>query len=164
VFVFAVFSFPAFAQSFDVGGGFQFLRDQGTGGTPNFSGWFAQAAGNVTPVFGVLGEVAGGERTITGGGNVTLYSVMGGARLSAPRSAPVLPFAQLLFGVVRGSVSGGLFRPASGTQLAVQPAAGIDVKFTGNVGLRASGFYRRLGDHGKHLGLQVGLVVSGGAR
>jgi hypothetical protein len=101
-FVFASFaSAPVFAQSFDLGGGFQFMHDKDAEG--NFPGWFGQVGGNVTPTFGIVGEVAGGTRTDTGFAtevDVTVYSFVGGPRFSAPRSASVIPFVQVLFGVV----------------------------------------------------------------
>jgi len=59
--VFALFaSVPAFAQSFDIGGGFQFMRDQDAKG--NYPGWFGQVGGNLSPTLGVVGEVASGAR------------------------------------------------------------------------------------------------------
>jgi hypothetical protein len=167
VFVFALFaSVPAFAQSFDLSGGFQFMRDQEI--EENFPGWFAQVGGNVTPTFGIVGEVAGGTKTYTVLGtdlDLTVYSFMGGPRFSGPRSAPVIPFVQVLFGVARASLS-AVGESESESEFAIQPAGGVDVMFSPNVGIRGAGFYRRIAmsDGTNEFGFQVGIVLSGGSR
>lgn len=163
-FVFALLAWvPAFAQSFDFGGGFQFMRDHDAEG--NFPGWFGQVAGNVTPTFGIVGEVAAGTRTYMDA-DVAVYSFMVGPRFSAPRSASLIPFVQVLFGAARGSVSGGLLVSESDSEFAIQPAGGMDVMFSSNVGIRGSGFYRRIrmSDGGNEFGFQVGIVLSGGSK
>jgi hypothetical protein len=169
-FVFALFaSAPGFAQSFDVGGGFQLMRDPGGQAQGNFPGWFGQVSGNVSPTFGIVGEVAGGTRRFgefLTEAEASVYSFMGGPRFSAARSGSVIPFVQVLFGAVRGTISGGFFVSASDSEFAIQPAGGADVMFTPNVGIRGSGFYRRIGmsEGGNEFGLQIGIVLSGGSR
>jgi len=138
------------------------MRDQT--GKANYPGWFGQVAGNVSPTLGVVGEVAGGTRThaaVETEPDVTFYSFMGGPRFSAPRSASVILFVQVLFGVARGSVSGGFFLSGSESKFAIKPAVGVDVMFTTNVGIRGLGFYRRTGmsDGGNEFGFQVGMVL-----
>jgi hypothetical protein len=63
-------------------------------------------------------------------------------------------------------VSGVVFVTESDSEFAIQPAGGVDVMFTPNVGIRGSGFYRRIGmsEGGNEFGFQGGIVLSSGSR
>jgi hypothetical protein len=161
---------PAVAQertTFDVAGGHQFLRDQEL--EENFLGFHVSGAGYIMPMFGVVGEFSGQYRNVDVVFTelvLSLYSFMAGPRISAPRPARVAPFAQLLIGGVRGSAS--IFgQTESRTEFAIQPAGGIDVWFTRHVGVRGTGYYRRIflePEGVNQFGFQVGIVVGNGGR
>lgn len=164
-FVFALLmAMPVFAQGIDLSGGFQLMRDQDI--EENFPGWFAQIGGNITPTFGLVGEVGAGTKTYTLLGtdvDLTVYSFLAGPRFSGPRSKTVVPFAQILFGMARASVS-AIGKSESETEFAIQPAGGVDIMFTPQVGIRSAAFYRRIGasDGANEFGFQVGIVLSTG--
>ena len=155
---------PAFAQGIDVSGGFHFMREDSL--EENFPGWFVQAGGDLAPMFGIVGEVTGGTKTYSVIGtdiDLSVYSFMAGPRFSGPRTASVIPFAQVLFGVVRGSVS-VLGESEAENEFGFQPAGGVDVMFSPRAGVRGTGFYRRVGtdDGGNEFGFQIGIVLRSG--
>src|SRR5689334_14735169 len=77
-------------------------------------GWYADASGNLSPKFAVVGDVGGTyhrESTSQSQGIVTtseltdikLYSFMGGIRVRAPQNARFVPFGQVLVGGERNT-------------------------------------------------------------
>jgi hypothetical protein len=97
----AGFAVPAMAQNsskVDVSGGYNLLHvpDQTLPG-----GWYADVAGNVTPVVGVVGQVTGNYKNIDVAGlsvKERIHTFMGGVRVNAPSASGVVPFGQALFG------------------------------------------------------------------
>jgi opacity protein-like surface antigen len=131
------------------------------------AGWYGDIAINVTDTIAVVGDVAGVYKTFdestarTFGLNpdvtadVRLHTLMGGVRVSNRQNPRVVPFAQVLFGVARGSVSiegtTTVFgRPAvvnlseqSPSKFAFDVGAGVNLNVTDAVGIRISGSYIR---------------------
>jgi hypothetical protein len=158
-----VLSAPAYAQNaptFDVSGGYSFLRDE-----ENFHGWLASITGNVTPVFGITGEVGGNYKSIDNV-DVDLHSYMVGPRFASRQNPSVTPFVHVLFGGVRvGEEFAGL--SDSTTEFALQPGAGVDFWANPNFGLRVGADYRRVfyeGYGSNQFRFNVGVVLAGGRR
>ncbi len=155
---------PAAAQSgsVDFAAGYSFLRDHEL--EENFpAGWFASVAGGVNRWLAIAGEVAGNYKTLADieGADVKVNVHFFGA---GPRivghSGKAHPFAQVLFGAGRGSVSFA-GQSASDTDFAWQPGAGVDWDVTRKVGLRfgANGrFIQGEGETVKELQVVVGVV------
>src|SRR5262245_7389866 len=62
---FVVVSAPAYAQeapSFDVSGGYSFVRDQEI--EENLHGWVGSVTGYFSPAFGITGELGGNYKTL----------------------------------------------------------------------------------------------------
>jgi opacity protein-like surface antigen len=149
---------PAAAQTAttELSAGYQFAR------TPDLNlplGWYVDVAGNVAPMFAVVGEVSGAYKseTIAVGtssvdATVRLHTFMGGVRVGARTNPKVVPFGQVLLGAAR--VSGGV--TASGpavsvlaasdadTELALQVGGGVNLLPSGNFGVRLAADYRRI--------------------
>jgi opacity protein-like surface antigen len=136
---------PASAQELtpagDISGGYAFLRDNDL--EENLHGWMVSVAGNLSRVFGIVGEVGGNSKTYEYLGtdvDLAVYSFMGGARFSA-RTPRVTPFGQFLLGGARASVS-VLGETESTTEFAIQPGGGVDVWLTPRFAIRAGADYR----------------------
>jgi hypothetical protein len=149
---------PAAAQtaSAELSAGYQFTR------SPDLNlplGWYVDVAGNVAPMFAVVGEVSGAYKSesITVGtssvdANVRLHTFMGGVRVAARTNPRVVPFGQVLLGAAR--LSGGVTAsgPATSvlaasdadTEFAVQVGGAVDLITSGNIGVRLGADYRRI--------------------
>jgi opacity protein-like surface antigen len=161
---------PVFAASAPKGElsiGYAFMRDDEL--KENFPlGWVASAAGNVSDVLGIVGELGGSYKTVTdAGGDVKLsvHTFMAGVRLTAPGSDSARLFLQVLAGAARAGASIA-DTSASNTNFAVQPGIGVDFKVGEKMFLRLGGDYRRIsGESGGsstnefrgHVGLVFGL-------
>ena len=154
----AVVAAPATAQTAatELSGGYQFTR------TPDLNlppGWYVDVAGNVAPMFAVVGEVTGAYKseTVAVGtssvdATVNLHTFMGGVRVAARTHPKVVPFGQVLLGAAR--VGGGV--TASGpavsvfevsdadTRFALQIGGGVNLMTAGNFGVRLGLDYRRI--------------------
>ena len=109
------------------------------------SGWYADVAGNVTPVVSIVGQVTGNYKTFEddpdGDFKLKLHTFMAGVRGSS--TGNVSGFGQVLVGGanVKGSI--GTFS-ASETDLAIQVGGGVNVRGSGAVGLRLGIDYLRV--------------------
>lgn len=157
---------PAAAQDppkVQFAGGYQLLREEGE----NLPvGWFAEISRGVTPAIGVVGLVSGGYKSInetqtisgvavTAEGDLSIHMFMGGVRYAVRNNPAAVPFAHVLLGGVRGSVSvtgsatvgGQTFSTSesdSSTEFGLLAGGGIDVRLTDRVGLRLGADYLRL--------------------
>ena len=154
----AVMAAPAAAQTAttELSAGYQFTH------TPDLNlplGWYVDVAGNVAPMFAVVGEVSGAYKseTIAVGtssvdAKVRLHTFMGGVRVAARTNPKLVPFGQVLFGAAR--LSGGV--TASGpavsvlaatdavTEFALQIGGGLNLMTSENFGVRLGADYRRI--------------------
>ena len=172
----AVIAAPAAAQTAttELSGGYQFTR------TPDLNlppGWYVDVAGNVAPMFAVVGEVSGAYKseTIAVGtssvdSTVRLHTFMGGVRVAARPNPKVVPFGQVLLGAAR--LSGGVTAsgPATSvvaasdadTEFALQIGGGVNLMTSGNFGVRLGADYRRIiisGDGENEFRLVAGVVI-----
>lgn len=153
-------STPVYAQDaprFDVSGGYAFLRAE----EENFNGWLASITGNLTPGFGITGEVGGHYQTFEGE-DFNMHSYLVGPRFSSRQNPSITPFVQVLFGGLR---VGGDF--GDSTEFALQPGGGVDFWTTPNVGIRVGADYRRVffeDDGSNQFRFNVGVVLAGGRR
>jgi Outer membrane protein beta-barrel domain len=167
---------PAAAQTATtaLSAGYQFTR------TPDLNlppGWYVDVAGNVAPMFAVVGEVSGAYKseTIAVGtssvdATVRLHTFMGGVRVAARTNPKLVPFGQVLLGAAR--LSGGVTAsgPATSvlaasdadTEFALQIGGGVNLMTLGNVGVRLGADYRRIfiSDGGENeFRLVAGVVI-----
>ena len=115
----------ASAQTWDVAGGYSYLRDTRT--DLDFKrGWLVSAARNIHGVWAV-GEADGHYNTlplVIGDADLSVHSFFAGGRLGA-KVGPFHEFAQFLMGGIRSS--GAAFGSSSSDfRGAIQPGLGID--------------------------------------
>jgi hypothetical protein len=91
-------------------------------------------AGNLNHWLGLAGDF-GGYHKSQGGVTFNTYSYLGGPRFSYRKSSRVTPFAQVLFGGARGSLS-GFGGSGSGNGFAYSAGAGVDLGLTKHLALR----------------------------
>lgn len=108
-------------------------------------GWNVSVAGNVSPWFGIVGDVTGNYRTgatVNGDPDVSIHTFAGGPRFSARTSPGAVPFAEFLVGFTRTSLDIGAGGQSS-TEFTIQPGGGVDI---GNdrVAARLSVAWRRV--------------------
>jgi hypothetical protein len=135
---------PAAAQEHkgDVAFGYSLMHDSELEETFPM-GWSFAVNGNLNDMFSVVGEIGGNYKTIDAFGsdlNVSVHTFMGGPRFRNERGK-VVPFAQVLAGMARGSVE-YLGESENGTDFAIQPGGGVDVRVTDRFGVRVQGDYR----------------------
>jgi hypothetical protein len=138
---------PAAAQpKAEVSGGYNWLtvKAPGDDAWEKFpKGWYADIAGNVTPMVSIVGLVTGNSKHFEDDAfKLKLLSFMGGVR--AGNSGPVRGFGQVLFGGLR--LSGDDDATAvdiSETHLAFDVGGGVNVG-SGPVGLRLGLDYVRV--------------------
>jgi hypothetical protein len=119
----------------DVSGGFSSLTDITTSDSSSdrYAGWLVSASWPVLgPKFRVTGEVDSNWRKNVVGETQRLTGFLGGLRYSLTESRRVATFAQGQVGVERFSEPG--FRESG---VAYQPGAGVDVRLTTSLGVRA---------------------------
>ena len=129
-------------------------------------GWYADVLGNITPSFGVVGEVAGHyksldeTRTVAGiqvsvSGDARVHTFMGGVRYTVRQNPRIIPFAQALVGLAHGkldisgstTVAGRTFtfdESESTSDAAVELGGGVNIGITDGIGLRLAGSYFRV--------------------
>ena len=144
---------PVMAQDVpkvDLSGGYNLLRftDETLPG-----GWYADVAGNLSEMIGLVGQVDGNYKTFGFSGlsvDTKIHGFMGGVRVNSRRNAKAVPFGQVLFGGVRTSGSSNLSGVLpfsvgeSETDAALQVGGGVNVMPAGNVGLRVGADYIRM--------------------
>ena len=126
--------------TFDVAGGYAFLRDLDLEeNVPK--GWFASVGAGLTSWLSIAGEVSGHHRTFATASffgddaKVNLYFFGFGPRF-VKRTGKVHPFGEVLIGGVRGTVTLGDESQSAG-EFAWQPSGGVDFDITRTVGMRA---------------------------
>jgi hypothetical protein len=147
-------------------------------------GWYADVAGHVAGPISIVGEVAGAYKSfnsqITQLGvpveveaDVDIHSFLGGVRISAFQNPRVVPFAQVLFGAARGSITvtgtatvGGrefnVSESESSTDLAIDFGGGVNLGVGDNLAIRLNGSFTRVGgsdDGGNAFRFGAGVVV-----
>ena len=109
-------------------------------------GWYADLAGNITSMIGVVGQITGNYKTVDAGpfeADASIHTFMGGIRAGGGASN-VRPFGQVLFGAVNSKFSSDDFDlDESSTDAALQLGAGVNVMSAGGVGLRLGADYIR---------------------
>jgi opacity protein-like surface antigen len=180
---------PAHAQDSgrgDFSAGWRVLRamDAGVDGESEVFplGWYADAAVNLDDAFAIVGDVAGAYKSIDGTesalgvtvsskADITLHTFMGGVRYTSRRDPRIVPFAQVLFGVARGSLDleqsvtvGGrttsLNESESSNEFAFDIGGGVTLPATDRIDVRFGASYLRIGadDGGNGFRLGVGVV------
>lgn len=134
-------------------------------------GWYADVAVNLTPMWAVVGQVAGEYKTVPDAGgfiDIRLHPYLVGIRASGRANPKVSPFVQFLAGATNIKETQGS-DSISDTFPTLQVGGGANVNVSGNLGARVSADYFRILDrndseitggealHGMRLA--VGLVV-----
>jgi hypothetical protein len=143
------FATPASAQpKAEVSLGYNYLQAKSSGddeSTKFPAGWYADVAGNVTPVVSIVGQVTGNYKTFDddpdGDFKLKVHTFMAGVRGSS--TGNVSGFGQFLIGGANFKGSLGTFS-ASETDLAIQIGGGVNVRGSGPVGLRLGIDYLRV--------------------
>jgi opacity protein-like surface antigen len=160
---------PAVAQTTprtEISGGYQFLtfsvEDDDNESMPK--GWYADVAGNLTPMIGVVFQVGGNYKTFdesvtVGGGtfaasaDLKVHLFLGGVRLNARQNSAFVPYAQVLIGGANSSVEvtttstipgvPGFSQEDSATNFALELGGGVNFGFSENTGIRFGVDYLR---------------------
>jgi opacity protein-like surface antigen len=120
----------SFGQRAEAFGGYQYFRlNTGVSGVDsvNLNGWNASVSGFFNDYLGVTGDfggVYGSPFTVS----TKVHTFMGGPVLRLHNPSPLVPYAHVLFGGARGSVS-ALGLSASSTNFAWAAGGGVDLKF-----------------------------------
>ena len=129
------------AQTFDVAGGYAWLREEDLT-VPG--GFFGAAGFNLNDSFAVVGQYSQHSKdlNVSGVGVETKLAIYGvGPKITGNQRAGVTYFAQMLVGGAKAtaSVPGVSGTDVSNTNLALQPVVGVDIKAGGVVGVRLQG-------------------------
>jgi opacity protein-like surface antigen len=136
------------APKAEISAGYNYLQAKSSGDddwTKFKNGWYADVAGNVTPMVSIVGQVTGNYKTFEddpdGDFKLKLHTFMAGVRGSS--TGNVSGFGQVLVGGANLKGSIGTFS-ASETDLAIQVGGGVNVRGSGPVGLRLGIDYLRI--------------------
>lgn len=162
---------PAGAQTtpnVEVSGGYQFINLSVGGDSESFpKGWYADVAGNINGVFGVVFEVGGNYKSFTetqtvgpvratATADIKIHEFMGGMRIASRKNPTVVPYGQVLAGAVNGSskfsvssnvLGANVFSSSgaeSGTNFAIQFGGGVVIGPSGGIGVRIGADYVRI--------------------
>jgi opacity protein-like surface antigen len=170
-----VTGFAQDSPKWDASVGYSLLNDSTLGdeideGT--FHGWLASFNYNVTPLFGITGELGRNSKTLDEFGglvdaDISFTSYLVGPRVGR-RADKLGYFGQVLVGGVRSAASVDLLGVSvlddeASNNFAIQPGAGVDFFFTSNIGIRVGADYRRIfyEDEGSNqFRFHVGVVFS----
>src|SRR5262245_36534653 len=146
-------------------------------------GWYADVAGNLTPMFAVVGEVGGNYKNFSdvlaelGANvnvdvNVNVHTFMGGVRFSARQNPAFTPYVQALFGLahaktdVEGQVTVAgrtisLNESMSDSEFAFDADGGVNFRLGDSLALRVGAGYLRVGtsDGGNAFRFGAGVVI-----
>ena len=166
--VLGVAAVPASAQTVptvELSGGYQFLNLAVEGQNESMpAGWYADVAGNLTPMLGVVFQVGGNYKSIDesvalGGisatvtADLSVHEFLGGVRFNLRSNPAIVPFAQVLAGAIHGSadVSASATLPGippiaisqdvSGTNFGLGAGGGVNFALTDAIGLRVGADY-----------------------
>lgn len=161
------------------------LPDVPTSGSQTFPlGWYVDVAGNLTPMFAVVGEVGGNyksfDETTTLFGTTfnidvdfDVHTFMGGVRFNARQNPAFTPYVQALFGLahgtghvkgrmtVAGTTSTTVDQSVSDSDFAFDADGGINVRLSDALAARLSAGYLRIGggDGGNAFRFGAGVVI-----
>ena len=146
-------------------------------------GWYVDVAGNLTPMFAVVGEVGGNYKNfndvlaelganVDADVNVNVHTFMGGVRFSARQNPAFTPYVQALFGLahaktdVEGQVTVAgrtisLNESMSDSDFAFDADGGVNFKLSDAFALRVGAGYLRVGgrDGGNAFRFGAGVVI-----
>ena len=133
------------------------------------TGWYADVLGNVTSLFGVVGEVSGhydsidetetfGGAQVRASGNLRIHTFMGGVRFTVRQNPRLVPFAQALVGLAHASASIDVTTIVNGqpvpslsaeesestSDAAVEFGGGVNIRVTSRLGVRVGASYLRI--------------------
>jgi len=114
----------------DIAASYSFVRIAGEADGSAPSGWLFSASRSITPLFAVVGEVAGSYASEDGDA-YGFHTFQGGIRVAGPSGHGVRPFAQLLAGVGVVSCCGDY---AAG--FVMEPGGGVDIPIGRRVAMR----------------------------
>jgi len=146
-------------------------------------GWYADVAGNLNRVFGVVGEVAGNYKSFTENetqfgatvrvdADINVHTFLGGVRVSARQVPAFTPYAQALFGLARaaGHIKGQatiagrtidvIDEDESDSDVAFDAGGGVNFNVSDALAVRVGASYLRVGgsDGGNAFRFGVGVV------
>jgi opacity protein-like surface antigen len=159
---------PAVAQTAprtEISGGYQFLTFDANGDNESMpKGWYADVAGNLNPMIGIVFQVGGNYKTFdesvtVGGGtfaasaDLKVHEFLGGVRLNARQSSTFAAYGQFLVGGVNSSVEvttlstipgvPSFTQEDSATNFALELGGGVNFLFTQSTGVRFGVDYLR---------------------
>jgi hypothetical protein len=117
----------------EVSASYSYLRFGVSNGV-NQNGASISVAGNLNHWLGITGDF-GGYHKSQAGVTFNTYTYLGGPRFSHRKSSRVTPFAQVLVGGARGSLT-GFGGSGSGNGFAYSAGAGVDLGLTKHLALR----------------------------
>lgn len=130
------FSLPAMAQkgTWDIYGGYSYMRADFGGADQSLQGWDFSVAENVNSWLGGVVNFTGhyGQPK---GVNVDVHTFAAGPRFSYTKAKSIVPFAQVLVGAVRGS-RGYLGLSQTKIDFGFAAGGGLDLKISPHVGVR----------------------------
>lgn len=165
--VFLAVAVPATAQTTprtEISGGYQFLSFavEGQDNESMPKGWYADVAGNLTPMIGVVFQVGGNYKTfnesITVGGltlaasaDLKVHLFLGGIRINARQNSAFVPYGQVLVGAANSSVDltgtipgiPSFSQEESATNFTLELGGGVNFGLTDNTGIRFGVDYLR---------------------
>ena len=165
--VFLAVAVPATAQTTprtEISGGYQFLSFavEGQDNESMPKGWYADVAGNLTPMIGVVFQVGGNYKTfnesITVGGltlaasaDLKVHLFLGGIRINARQNSAFVPYGQVLVGAANSSVDltgtipgvPSFSQEESVTNFTLELGGGVNFGLTDNTGIRFGVDYLR---------------------
>lgn len=171
--LFTVLCVPLYAQdtpAVQIFGGYQLIHDDDLGeSAENLNGVMAEIEGNLTPVFGIVGNFGYGFDSTDDFGGDTDFSqlnVMGGPRLSY-RSDRFRVFGHALFGLIRSHVSqevdGVEILDASDNDFGMAFGGGLDISLSDTISIRPVQFdflEQRLNDDwNSQIRYSAGIVI-----
>jgi hypothetical protein len=129
-------------------------------GHASHSGWFAEVIGRVAPHVGVIGQVSATytSGTVSGRAERTrdrAYLFLGGSRVTGRCCGVVVPFGQVMAGLVRlsGTITGSRSSTITDVTSAFVYGGGADIRMgSGPVGLHVAADVFRLRDYGQGSG------------
>jgi len=147
-------------------------------------GWYADVAGNLNRVFGVVGEVGGNYKSFNQSStefgtdvrlavDVNVHTFLGGVRVNARQVPAFTPYVQALFGLARaaGNVKGqvtvggrtieSIDQSESDSDFAFDAGGGVNINLTDGFAVRVGASYLRIGgsDGGNAFRFGVGGVI-----
>jgi|HubBroStandDraft_5_1064220.scaffolds.fasta_scaffold41284_2 outer membrane immunogenic protein len=114
----------------EVFGGYSYVHESDNGQTANFNGGSGSLAYNLTPWFGVVGDI-GGYHWSNSGADANVITYLFGPKISYHRG-PLTPFGQVLFGGAHVSGNSAFSENA----FAMTVGGGVDWNATPHLGIR----------------------------